>query len=131
MSNKKQTEFLWDTYVEEAKVDPFNLKVSADETIVIPGPNGMATIRINQGVRDGDLEIILYALVGEHWPRIQELLEAANSGAFESLVEDMMEHFNLYHDVVLIGPGGGKVKEKRPTKIKRLLDMGYREQGEA
>jgi hypothetical protein len=43
----------------------------------------------------------------------------------------MMIFFDLADDVVLVGPGGGKITEKDPRKIRALMKTGYRPEGEA
>jgi len=128
---RKQTEYTWDTYVEEARIEPFRLKVSTDETLEFEAPTGTALLRIMQGLRRGDLELILRSLVGDDWERVENLLGNAGHKALPSLVEDMLDHFDLYEPVTLIGPGGGKVTKKRPRDIQALLNQGYRPAGEA
>ncbi len=121
----------WDQYVREAEVPPFVLKVSAEETLEFHNPTGVALIRIMRGMREGDLEVILASLSGNQWERVQQLLGGAGHGALPSLVEDLMDHFNLYDDVELQGPSGGKVTKRRPRDIQALLNQGYRPVGEA
>lgn len=121
----------WDDYVDEAKVAPFTLEVSKDETLTFEAPSGVALLRITHGLRTGDLEVILHALVGEGWPRVEELLGTASHKALPNLVEDMMDHFDLYEPVTLIGPGGGRVTRKRPREIQVLINQGYHPAGEA
>lgn len=121
----------WDEYVEEAKIEPFELPVSADETLVIEAPTGASLMHIMQGLRQGDLELILSSLAGDSWPRLEELFGGVGHKALPKLTEDMMDHFDLYEPVTLIGPGGGKVTRKRPTDIQALLNQGYRPAGEA
>lgn len=128
---RKQTEYTWDSYVEEARIEPFRLKVSAEETLEFEAPTGTALLRIMQGLRRGDLELILRSLVGDDWERVENLLSRAGHKALPSLVEDMMDHFDLYEPVTLIGPGGGKVVKKRPREIQALINQGYRPAGEA
>lgn len=121
----------WDDYVDEARIDPFRLQVSDDETLEFPVPSGVAIMRIAQGIRAGDLELILRALVGEQWQRIEQLLGSAGHKALPALVEDMLDYFDLYEKVTLVGPGGGTVTAKRPREIQSLLTQGYRLAGEA
>lgn len=128
---RKQTEYTWDTYVEEARIEPFRLKVSTDETLEFEAPTGTALIQIMRGLRQGDLELILHSLVGDDWERVDILLSQAGHKALPALVEDMMDHFDLYEPVTLIGPGGGKVSKKRPRDIQALINQGYRPAGEA
>lgn len=121
----------WDQYAEEAAGEPFVLRVSEDETLEFEMPSGTALIRIMQGLRTGDLELTLHAIAGEQWPRVEELLSKAGHKALPNLVEDMLDHFDLYEPVTLIGPGGGKVTRKRPRDIQMLINQGYRPAGEA
>lgn len=121
----------WDTYVEEAKIEPFRLRISDDETLVIEAPTGAALMNIMRGLRAGDLELILVSLAGDNWERLEELFGHAGHKALPKLTEDLMDHFDLYEQVTLIGPGGGKVTRKRPTDIQALLNQGYRPVGEA
>lgn len=127
---RNKTEYTWDSYVEEAKGDPFVLRVSADESLTFEMPSGTALIRIMDGLRKGDLELILYNVVGEEWPRVEALLDKAGHKAFASLVEDMLDHFDLYEKVTLIGPGGGKLVRKKPRDIRALIEQGYVPAGE-
>ncbi len=48
-----------------------------------------------------------------------------------ALTEDLMDHFDLYEPVTLVGPGGGKLTRKRPREIQALINQGYRPMGEA
>lgn len=127
----KQQTPTWDQYVAEAKIEPFELKVTDDETLVFEAPTGVSLIRIMRGLRDGDLEAILVALAGDTWPRLEELLGGAGHKAMPRLCEDLMDHFDLYEPVTLVGPSGGKVTRQRPTDIQALLNQGYRPVGEA
>lgn len=129
--SRKQTEYTWDTYVEEARIEPFRLKVSDDETLAIEAPSGGALVQIMRGLRAGDLELILSSLAGDQWARLQELFGKAGHKALPALTEDLMDHFDLYEPVTLIGPGGGKVTRQRPREIQTLINQGYRPAGEA
>lgn len=127
-----KTEFkTWDQYAEEAKLEPFKLVISKDETLVIEAPTGTALMRITQGLRNGDMELVLRALAGEQWDRIAELLSDAGHKALPALLEDLMDHFDLYEKITLIGPGGGKVTRSRPREIQAMINQGYRPAGEA
>lgn len=121
----------WDDYAAEAKIEPFRLVISADETLVIEPPTGAALMHIMQGLRSGDIVLILSSLAGDHWQRLEELFGGIGHKALPALTEDMMDHFDLYEPVTLIGPGGGKVIRKRPTEIQAMLNQGYRPAGEA
>lgn len=121
----------WDEYVEEARIEPFRLEVSDDETLVFEAPTGAAFMNIMRGIRGGDLELILANLAGDQWPRLEELFGSAGHKALPALAEDLLDHFDLYEPVTLVGPGGGKVTRKRPTEIQAMLNQGYRPVGEA
>jgi hypothetical protein len=121
----------WDDYAEEAKIEPFRLEVSNDETLVFEMPSGAALMQIMRGLRSGDLELILASIAGDQWERLLELFGHVGHKALPALTEDLMDHFELYEPVTLVGPGGGKVVRKRPTDINRLINQGYRPVGEA
>ena len=123
--------YTWDKYVKEAEIDPFPLVVSDKETLVFECPDGVALMRVMQGLRSGDLELILTNIAGENWPRLRELFGKAGHKALPAITEDLMDHFDLYEDVRLTGPGGGTVTAKRPTEINALLRQGYTLPGEA
>lgn len=121
----------WDKYVEEAEIEPFRLGISPEEVLPIEQPSGIALLRIAQGMRTGDLELLIRSLVGEHWDRIQTLLGGAGHKALPALVEDLMDHFDLYEDITFIAPNGSKVTARRPIEIQKLLNQGFRPAGEA
>ena len=126
----KQTFKTWDQYAQEAAGEPFQLVISKDETLEFEMPSGTALIRIMQGIRSGDLELILRSVVGDNWPRVETLLAKAGHKALPMLVEDMLDYFDLYEEVTLVGPGGGHVKRKRPREIQAMIEQGYRPLGE-
>lgn len=121
----------WDQYSAEAKQEPFQLPVSADETIIIPAPSGASVIQWARAYRSGDMEAMLITLCGDEWSRVERLLPSGGVKALENLITDMMIFFDLAEEVVLIGPGGGKRTEKDPRKITAMLKQGYVPQGEA
>jgi hypothetical protein len=121
----------WDQYVEEAKHDAFQLPVSEEETIFINAPTGTSVLQWARAYRTQDIESMLRTLCGDQWGRVEELLSTAGPSAMENLITDMMIFFDLADEVTLIGPGGGKVTEKDPRKIKIMLRQGYRPEGEA
>lgn len=127
----KQQFRTWDQYAEEARIEPFRLVISDDETLVFEAPSGAALMQIMRGLRQGDLQLILVALAGDQWPRLEELFGGVGHKALPALTEDLMDHFELYEPVTLVGPGGGKVTRKRPTEIQALLNQGYQPMGEA
>jgi len=121
----------WNQYAEEAAIEPFRLVISDDETLVFENPTGAALVQIMHGLRTGDIELILASLAGDQWGRLQELFGGIGHKALPALTEDLMDHFDLYEPVTLIGPGGGKVTRKRPRDIQTLINQGYRPAGEA
>lgn len=129
----KNTEtYLWDDYVEEAELPDFVMKdKEGTERLRVKNPSGVQLLRIAQGLRSGDLALMLLGLTGDGHDDAMKLLSTAGHKALPKLVEDLMEHFNLYDEMELVGPGGGVVRESRPTKIIQLLKMGYTPKGEA
>ena len=121
----------WDQYVEEAKKEPFELPVSDDETLVFPAPSGAQLLQWARAYRAQDAEAMLITLCGEQWPRVEQLLAVAGFDAMNNLITDMMMHFDLAEDITLVGPGGGKITERDPRKLRILLKQGYRPEGEA
>lgn len=121
----------WDQYAQEAEGEPFKLVIDKEETLEFPMPSGTALLNIMKGLRIGDLELILRSVVGDDWPRIEYLLSNAGHKALPSLTEDMLDHFDLYEPVTLVGPSGGKVTKKKPREIQALFNQGYRPVGEA
>lgn len=119
----------WDQYVTEAEVDPFILK-TPDSEISVSNPTGVQIMRLSQGLRSGDLDVILMGLCGDQYQVIVNLLGKVGHKALPKLIEDLMDHFELYEDIELQGPGGGTVKESRPTKIRQLMGVGYKVKGE-
>lgn len=121
----------WDSFVDEAAVEPYQMKVSDDETITIECPTGVGLLRMAQGLRSGDMQVMLMGLTGESWPRVEQLLARAPHGVLTALTEELMEYFGFYEPITLVGPSGGKVTERVPRKIQALVRMGYVPQGEA
>ena len=121
----------WDQYTAEAKHEAFQLPVSKDETVIIEAPTGASLVQWARAYRSNDIEAMLLTLCGEQWPRVEQLLSKAGHTAMENLITDMMIFFDLAEPVTLVGPGGGKVVEKDPRKIRAMLKQGYRPEGEA
>lgn len=130
MTQHQQQFKTWDQYAEEAAAPSFELPVSEDETIIIKAPTGASLVQWARAYRSGDVEAMLIVLCGEEWPRIEQLLGQAGHKAMENLITDMMLFFDLAEDLELVGPSGGKIKEKDPRKIRALMNKGYRPAGE-
>lgn len=130
MTQNKQFK-TWDQYKQEAAHEPFELPVSKDETLVIEAPTGASLVQWARAYRSNDIEAMLVTLCGENWGRVEELLAGAGHAAMENLITDMMLFFGLSEEIELIGPGGGKIKEADPRKLRALINKGYRPAGEA
>jgi hypothetical protein len=132
MAQKQQFKS-WDDYAAEAAHDPFEIPISDDpnETIIIEAPTGASLLQWGRAYRTGDMEAMLITLCGDQWSRVEPLLAKAGYGAFENLITDMMMFFDMAEDMTLVGPGGGKITEKDPRKIRALIKTGYRPEGEA
>lgn len=85
----------WDAYVAEAQHPPFELMVSADETLDITCPDGAASRSITIAQRTADYDLLLTSLFGDHAERVGELAAAAPATAFPELVLDVLVHFGL------------------------------------
>lgn len=129
MSNK--TFKSWDDYTDEAKLDPFQLPVDKETTLLVQPLTGAGLIQFARAQRSGDIEAMLIVICGDAWQGIEPLLAKAGMKAMENLLTDMMLHFDLAEEYVLIGQGGGKITEKDPRKIRALMKQGYRPEGEA
>lgn len=127
---KKKTTYSWDVYVKEAEKPPFELEISPDDTLIIECPDAIALGRLADAMRGGDLEVALYALVGEHWPRVKKLLSNVGYEALDALLQDLLEHFDLAQEITLVGPGGGEIKTKKMREVSQLVTIGYRPVGE-
>lgn len=121
----------WDQYVDEADVPDFVVRLPGDKgDLRVTNPTGARLMRIAQGTRSGDLEVVLAALTGDAWPTVEELLQTSPGRVMAKLTEDIMDHFKLYEPVTLVNKSGNKVTETRPTQVQKWLDRGYRPVGE-
>lgn len=128
--SKKETTVQFNKYVEEAKAPDFVIKIDDTNEIRVTNPDYMRLERFAQGSRSGDLDLVLSSLCGDATNDIKKMLAKAGHKAVPALMEDIMDHFDMYDEIELVGPGGGVVSEKRPTKIKALIGLGYRPKGE-
>ena len=61
--------YVWDTYVEEADAPDFVLTDKAGtELLRVTNPTGTRVMRVSEGLRRGDLEVILMGLTGDAFP---------------------------------------------------------------
>lgn len=121
----------FDQYVQEAELDPFELPVSEDHTLVISAPTGVQMLRFAEAYRSQDVQAMLWALTGDQWAELEPLLARAGYKAMNEILADLMIHFDLNEEVTLVGPGGGEIREKDPRKIQALRRKGYSLKGEA
>ena len=122
----------WDEYQAEAEVEPFRLVVSDEETLVFEVPTGTALIRIQEGQRKGDTEMIMRYLAGSNYDRMRELVNVAGWKAMRDVVEDMLAHFELFEPVPMAGPAEGQYKlAKTAREVNKLIRLGWRASGEA
>ena len=121
----------WDQYSAEAKLAPFEIPVSEEETIIIEPVTGAGMIQFARAFRTGDLEAMLIVMCGEKWKRVEALVATAGPEAMNNLMTDMMLHFDLADEVVLVAQGGGERTEKDPRKIRAMINQGWRVKGEA
>lgn len=120
----------WDSYVKEAEIAPFELKVSDDETISITNPTGAQVERIASGMRAGDNRVVMLGLFGDQFERINELIAVAGHDAADALLEDVMEHFNFFTAVAMTSPNGQRREVSRPTEITALVRDGWKVEGD-
>lgn len=121
----------WDDFASEAQHEPYLLKVSDEETIVIEVPSGAQIIHAGRAIRSGDEQMLLYALTGEAWQRIEELLATAGFKAMVNLATELLIYFEISEPVDLVGPGGGKRTVRDPREVQRLVRSGWSAVGEA
>ena len=115
----------WDAYVSEAQHPPFVLQVRDQEDLVIEAPTGAASLQAARAFRAGDAQAMLWALCGDAWPRVEELVATAPLKAMDNLITDLALHFDLLPAQHMVGPSGGQKRVKDPREIERLLNMGW------
>ena len=122
----KQT-YVWDDYVAEADAPDFVLSdKGGTELLRVTNPTGPRVMRVSEGLRRSDLDLILLGLTGDAYADTVKLLGGAGSKALPRLVEDIMAHFDMYDEVELVAPGGNTVKVAKPTEVRALLKAGYK-----
>ena len=96
-----KSEYDFDTFVGEAQPTPFRLRVSQDEVIEIPYPDGEHMLLVDEA-RTG--RAVLAALCGDQWKRVFELTKHKHGKVLEALSDEMRKHFGLNG----APPGGGQ-----------------------
>ena len=125
MTHKPQS-YVWDDYVAEAEAPDFVLTGrDGTELLRVTNPTGTRVMRVSEGLRRGDLDVVLMGLTGDAYAAATALLSKAGAKALPRLVEDLMAHFDMYDEVELVAPGGNIVKATKPTEIRALLKAGY------
>lgn len=122
-----------DQYIKEAEIPPFELPLSEGKTMVFPSPTAGMMDRAAEGYRAGDAKLILWALCGDQWPELEDILDPLPYEAREAIVEDMLRHFKIMTDkqVTFRGSDGKEFTESDPDKIKYLQKAGYKIVGES
>lgn len=122
-----------DQYIKEAEIPPFELPISEDETMVFPSPTAGMIDRAAEGYRANDAKLILWALCGDQWPKLEEILDPIPYEARDKIVEDMLRHFKIVVDqeVTFRGSDGKEFTESDPDKIKYLQKAGFKIVGES
>lgn len=132
MTAKKNEFVTWDELTADAGGEPFQLKISEDETLVIEQPSGMALIEFTEAQARGDVRNVLKSLTGEKFDEVMELLKRPNTHKLmDNLVYMLCDHYGLIEEHTLISEAGKKRKEKDPRKIRLMLNQGWRMEGEA
>ena len=73
MNNAKT--YVWDTYVDEADAPDFVLTdKTGNELLRVTNPTGVRVMRVSEGLRRGDLEVILMGLTGDAFADAKALL---------------------------------------------------------
>ena len=120
--------FDFDAATIEAQHEPFFIDFQGDdgpESIEIATPTSTQIMRIAQGQRSGDAELIMVGLCGDKWPDVEKLLSRSPFGTMLKLIEAIMDHFDLNDEVEMQGPGGGKRKAKTFDEVQRLQRLGW------
>lgn len=94
-------------YVDEAKVEPFPLEVSDEETLLIPAPDGDTMLEIEEARSS---RRTLELLCGEHADRVLELVGPAPAAVMSDLVQDMLKHFGITPEQA--PPGGSRASRR-------------------
>ncbi|MBW8171792.1 hypothetical protein K0651_01850 [Ornithinimicrobium sp. Arc0846-15] len=100
MAKKKQQQGFrtWDSYVAESKKRPFELKVNAEQTLLIQQPSGQLVLELNQMIMDSmpsALDLLGKMLGEENWEVLRPLVLEAPSEVMDHLVSDIGKHFEL------------------------------------
>jgi hypothetical protein len=86
----------WDSYVADAKKEPLLLPLSKSETVTINFPSKRQISAFNEGRRNGDMDAMIVALLGEEaGTRVIELSEDAPFSVLDELLIDVAEEFDL------------------------------------
>lgn len=120
----------FDKIQTEAEIEDVTINAKDAEPIVLKAPDGLGLMRLAEAYRQGDEAAMLMAVCGDKYKAVEALLPRASHLALPALVEQLLDKFKLYQDFDFVGPGGGTVTERIPSKIKNLQRLGYKPLGE-
>ncbi len=95
------TEFLtWDQIAAEAEegITPYELPVSAEETLLIKCPTGLALRDLARAQLTGDFESMVSAVFGDQTDRMWELAGDKGFPALNALINRVMTHYGRSMD---------------------------------
>jgi hypothetical protein len=87
-----KSEYSFDEYLAEARPSDFVLRVSQDETITIPYPNGEQLLQVDEAKT---ARTVLRALCGDQWSKVHALVKDKHAKVMERLADDIRDHFGL------------------------------------
>lgn len=103
--------FKLDTYIAEAKIDPFILEISDTESITINAPTSEVLVEVTETPLNQTRDIF-YLLCGEdQFERVWEVVRYLPSTVLQSLMVDLLQHFNITSEVRTL-PGGSRASRR-------------------
>jgi hypothetical protein len=105
------TTYKLDKYIAEAQVDPFILEISDSEKITIQAPTAETLVEVTE-VPVNQTREIFYLLCGEEqFDDVWEHVKYLPAGVLQSLIVDLLRHFNITPEVRNI-PGGSRASRR-------------------
>lgn len=102
------TKYKLDTYIAEAKVDPFVLEISDTESITINAPTAEVLVDITE-IPINQTRDIFWLLCGEEqFDRVWEAVRYLPSSVLQGLMVDLLRHFNIGAEIRNL-PGKSRV----------------------
>lgn len=100
-----------DRYIAEAKIDPFVLELSDGDKITIKAPTSETLVEVTE-VPINQTRRIFYLLCGdEQFERVWETVRFLPSTVLQSLMMDLLAHFNITSEVRSV-PGGFRASRR-------------------